>query len=92
MLPVAKLGLLRGEAPSFNAPPVTHLELKGQGSEPLSQVSKKADRGLGESHVLGGVRGNCVSFTYRLGGGYEREIKRSERLFDAWAPCLSMIC
>lgn len=30
--------------------------------------------------------GNCVSFTYRLSGGYEREIKRSERLFDAGGP------
>lgn len=40
MLPVAKLCLLPGEAPSFNAPPVTHLELKGEGSDPLSPASK----------------------------------------------------
>lgn len=54
MLPVAKLGLLRGEAPSFTAPPVTHLELKGQGSEPLSQVSKKQTGGS-VSHTSSGA-------------------------------------
>lgn len=56
MLPAAKLGLLHGEAPSFNAPPVTHLEPKGQGSEPLSQVSTKRTGGS-VSHTSSGA---CV--------------------------------
>lgn len=51
MLPVAKLP---GEAPSFNAPPVTHLELKGKGVRPFVTSVRKVGWGLGESHVLWG--------------------------------------
>lgn len=91
MLAIARLCLLPGEAPSFNAPLVTHLELKGKGSDPLSQVPKNQGWGLGESHVLGDVLGNCVSFTYHLCGGNDRQIKRGEQLSDAGAACLSMI-
>lgn len=54
MLTVAKLCLLPGEAPSFNAPPVTHLELRGKGSDPLSQVSEKQAGGW-VSHMSSGT-------------------------------------
>lgn len=45
MLPVAKLKLLRGEAPALSLPPVTHPELKGQRSDPfVASVKKKKEK------------------------------------------------
>lgn len=75
---------------------MTHRELKGQGSDLLSQASNKQAGGLSESHILGdaagsvwgglcAVFGNCLSLflshtTFRR---HQQPDKLIERAFDA---------
>lgn len=80
MLPVAML--LHGEAPSFSALPVTHRELKGQGSGLLSQTSNK-QAGGSVSHTSSGTCLVIVSLSPTTFRRQREADKQIEWLFDA---------
>lgn len=86
MLPVActVTGAWCGEAPSVGALPVTHRELKGQGSDLLSQASNK-QAGGSVSHTSSGTCLVIVSLSPTTFRRQQQADKQIERLFDAGA-------